>query len=257
MQPQFERLTDDQWKVIKLFLNHQRKRKHDLREIINAILWITRTGCQWRNLDKSYPPWESVYYYFGKWGKDGTWELICQSLNMVERIQLDREPTPSLGLVDSQSVKLSPMIFESRGVDGNKKINGRKRQVLVDVLGRLWKVKVHAAHQHDSPEGVGLLDDMPEHFPRLKKIMADKSYRGTFAQAVEKIGLVFEVPQRADGAIGFVVEAKRWVVERTFAWLNFFRRVVVDYERTPQSAQSFLLLANISMVIWRINWSGL
>lgn len=257
MQPQFERLTDDQWKVIQLFLNCQRKRKHDLRQIINAILWITRTGCQWRNLDTSFPPWESVYYYFGKWGKDGTWELMCQSLNMVERIQLDREPTPSLGFVDSQSVKLSPMIFECRGVDGNKKVNGRKRQILVDVLGRIWKVKVHAAHQHDSPEGVVLLDDLTDDLPRLKKIMADKSYRGTFAQAVEKIGVVFEVPQRQQGTKGFVVEAKRWVVERTFAWLNFFRRTVMDYEHTPQSAQSFLLLANISMVIWRIDWSEL
>ena len=254
MQPQFVRLTDDQWEGIKVFLNWQRKRKHDLREILNAILWITRTGCQWRNLDTSFPPWESVFYYFDKWGKDGTWELMSQSLNMVERIELEREPTPSLGLVDSQSVKLSPMIFESRGVDGNKNINGRKRQILVDVLGRLWKVKVHAAHQHDSPGGVDLLDDVLEQLPRLKKIMGDKSYRGTFAQAVEKIGLAFEVPFRDEGVKGFVVEAKRWVVERTFAWLNFFRRVVVDYEHTPQSAQSFLLLANISMVIWRINW---
>lgn len=257
MQPQFERLTDDQWKDIKLFLNWQRKRKHDLREILNAILWITRTGCQWRNLDSGFPPWESVYYYFVKWGKDGTWELMCQSLNMVERMQADRQPSPSLGFVDSQSVKLSPMIREQRGVDGNKKINGRKRQILVDVLGRIWKVKVHAAHKHDSPEGVVLLDELAEELPRLKKIMADKSYRGTFAEAVEKIGLDFEVPERKDGTKGFVVEAKRWVVERTFAWLNFFRRIVMDYEHTPQSAQSFLLLANISMVIWKIDWSGL
>jgi transposase len=257
MQPQFERLTDDQWKGIKHFLNSQRKRKYDLREILNAILWITRTGCQWRNMDKSFPPWESVYYYFDKWGKDGTWELLCQSLNMVERIQLDRQETPSLGFVDSQSVKLSPMLFKSRGVDGNKKINGRKRQILVDILGRLWKVKVHAAHLHDSPQGVDLLDELLEEIPRLEKIMADKSYRGTFAQAVEKIGLVFEVPHRPEGTVGFAVEAKRWVVERTFAWLNFFRRVVMDYERTPQSAQSFLLLANISIVIWRIDWSVL
>ena len=179
----------------------------------------------------------------------------CQSLNIVERIQLDREPTPSLGFVDSQSVKLSPMIFEYRGIDGNKKINGRKRQILVDVLGRLWKVKVHAAHQHDSPGGVDLLDDLSEQLPRLKKIMGDKSYRGTFAQAVEKLGLIFEAPVREDGVRGFAVEAKRWVVERSFAWLNFFRRVIKDYEHTPQSAQSFLLLANISMVIWRIDCS--
>lgn len=185
-------------------MNSQRKRKYDLREIINAILWITRTGCQWRNIDKSFPPWESVYYYFDKWDKDGTWEL-CQSLNMVERIQLDGEETPSPGFVDSQSVKLSPMLFKSRGVDGNKKINGRKRQILVDVLGRHWKVKVHTAHLHDSPQGVDLLAELPQ----LAKIMADKSYRGTFAQAVEKIEMVFEVPHRPEGTVGFAVEAKR------------------------------------------------
>lgn len=256
MQPKYERLTDDQWQDIKQFLNWQRKRRHDLREILNAILWITRTGCQWRNLESSFPPWESVYYYFVKWGNDGTWELMSQSLNMVERIQHERDPSPSLVFVDSQSVKLSPMIIEERGVDGNKNINGRKRQILVDVIGRIWNVCVHAAHKHDSPQGVELLDEIIENLPRLNKIMTDKSYRGTFAQAVEKLGLIFEVPQRKDGTKGFVVEAKRWVVERTFAWLNFFRRVVIDYERTIQSAQSFLFLANISMVISKIDWSA-
>ena len=130
MQPQFERLTDGQWEVMKLFLNWQRKRKHDLREIFNAILWITRTGCQWRNLDSSFPPWKSVYYYFEKWGKDGTLEKMCQTLNVLERLQLGREPTPSLGIVDSQSVKLSPMILEHT-------LNGRRRQILVDVIGRI------------------------------------------------------------------------------------------------------------------------
>lgn len=254
MQPRFERLTDDQWQIIKLFFNWQRKRRHDLQEILDAILWITRTGSQWRNLSSEFPPWESVYYYFVKWGRDGTWELICQALNTVERIQEDREATPSLGLVDSQSVKLSPRIGAERGLDGNKKINGRKRQILVDVKGRIWKASVHAANKHDSPHGVSLLVNVPDEMPRLKKIMADQSYRGTFAQAVEKLHLAFEIPCQEDGIIGFVVEAKRWVVERTFAWLNFFRRIVVDYERNPANAQSFLFIANISMVISKINW---
>lgn len=227
MQPRFERLTDDQWQIIKLFFNWQRKRRHDLQEILDAILWITRTGSQWRNLSSEFPPWESVYYYFVKWGRDGTWELICQALNTVERIQEDREATPSLGLVDSQSVKLSPRTGAERGLDGNKKINGRKRQILVDVKGRIWKASIHAANKHDSPHGVGLLVNVPDEMPRLKKIMADQSYRGTFAL---------------------------WVVERTFAWLNFFRRVVMDYERDPKNAQSFLFIANISMVISKIKW---
>lgn len=254
MQPQFERLTDDQWEVMKVFLNWQRKRKHDLREVLNAILWITRTGCQWRNLDSNFPPWKSVYYYFETWGKKGILEQMCQTINMTERIQLERSPDPSLLIVDSQSVKLSPMIFEDRGIDGNKKVNGRKRQILVDVIGRIWAAEVHAANQHDSIGGLPLLENLQVRMPCLEKIMADKSYRGTFAQAVEKMGFSFEVPKREDGTKGFVVEAKRWVVERTIAWLNFFRRVVVDYEHTTRSSVSFILLANISMVIWRIDY---
>lgn len=257
MQPQFQRLTDDQWEVIKVFLNWQRKRKHDLREVFNAILWITRTGSQWRNLDSSFPPWKSVFYYFETWGKKGILEQMSQSLTMVERVQLERAPEPSLLIVDSQSIKLSPMIFEDRGIDGNKKVNGRKRQILVDTIGRIWVADVHAAHHHDSPGGLTLLERLPKNLTRLKKIMGDKSYRGTFAQAVAERNLSFEIPFREGGVKGFVVEAKRWVVERTFAWLNFFRRVVVDYEHTTRNSVAFILLANISMVIWRIDYSSL
>ncbi|NUQ26848.1 MAG: IS5 family transposase [Saprospiraceae bacterium] len=257
MQAQFQCLTDDQWEVIKQFLNCQRKRAIDLREVFDAILWITRVGGQWRNLESRFPPWTAVYYYFYRWSKDGTLERINIALNMLERIQAKREPTPSLGLVDSQSVKLAPMIYEFRGVDGNKRINGRKRQILVDVLGRIWNMAIHAANVHDSPGGVPLLVNLKVTMPRLKKIMTDQSYRGTFCDAVEKLDIIFEIPHREEGQKGFVVEAKRWVVERTFAWLNFFRRLVIDYEHTPRSAQAFLILANISMVIWKIDYAQL
>ncbi len=257
MQAQFKCLTDDQWEVIKQFLNYQRKRSLDLREIFNAILWITKVGGQWRNLEERFPAWTAVYYYFYQWSKDGTLERINIALNMLERTQGKREATPSLVLVDSQSIKLAPMICEFRGIDGNKRINGRKRQLAVDVLGRIWKTTVHAANVHDSPGGVPLLVNLKAIMPRLKKIMTDQSYRGTFCEAVENQGIVFEVPRREEGQKGFVVEAKRWVVERSFAWLNFFRRLVIDYEHTPISAQAFLILANISMVIWKIDYAAL
>jgi transposase len=183
---------------------------------------------------------------------------MCQELNMLERIQKGREPTPSLLLADSQSVKLSPMIFEYRGIDGNKKVNGRKRQILTDaVFGRIWKAFVHAANQSDSKGGLGLLVGLEDTMPRLQKIMADRSYPGEFSQAVEEMDLVFEVPAREEGAKGFVVEAKRWMVERSFAWLNFFRRVVVDYEHTARSSAAFIMLANISMVLESIDYSEL
>ncbi len=258
MQAQYERLTDSPWEVIKPFVNWQRKRELSLRDVFDAILWITRTGAQWRNLDSQFPDWSAVYYYFDKWTHNKSLERIHIALNMLERIEQDRSPTPSLGLADSQSIKLAPMLVEARGIDGsprdgNKHVNGRKRHVLVDVLGRIWRTQVHAANGHDSPAGVNLLQEIKAMMPILKRIMADKSYRGSFAQAVEKKELIFEVPVRQEGQKGFVVEAKRWVVDRTFAWLNFYRRTVIDYERTTESTQSFLLLANISRVIWRID----
>lgn len=256
MQPKFKRLTDDQWEVIKLFLNWQRKRKLDLRAVFDAILFITRTGIQWRNLSETkFPDWQAVYYYYDKWKDQGTLEKINVTLNILERLQKGKESKPSLGLVDSQSITLTPM-NAIRGLDGNKKVNGRKRHVMVDVLGRIFATHVHPANQHDSPQGVNLLKYMEGFGERLEVIMGDKTYRGTFAKAVEAIGLKFEVPQRLEKVKGFVIEAKRWIVERTFAWLNFFRRVVKDYERTTKSSQSFLLLANISMCLWRIDFSA-
>ncbi|MEZ4927506.1 MAG: IS5 family transposase [Saprospiraceae bacterium] len=252
MTAQYERLTDSQWKVIKDYLPVQRKRRHDLRVIFDAILWITRTGSQWRNLDSGFPPWRAVYYYFDKWSNEGLLELINEALNRHERRALNRAVSPSLGLVDSQSVKLAPMIYEYRGIDGNKKINGRKRQLLTDVLGRIWRVHVHPANEHDSPAGIELLDNIQQRMNRLEKIIGDKAYRGSFADQIQGMGIEFQVPQRPKGIKGFVVEAKRWVVERTIAWLNFFRRVVVDYEHTPRNSAAFLYLANISMVLGKI-----
>jgi len=252
MTSKFARLTDDQWEVIKEFLPVQRKRRHNLRIIFNAILWITRTGAQWRNLDTSFPPWRAVYYYFDRWTKEGRIAQINLHLNRLERSKLKRSPSPSLGLVDSQSVKLSPMIFEYRRTDGNKNINGRKRQILTDVLGRIWQAWVHPANEQDSPAGIQLLNNCKEQMKLLEKIIGDKAYRGSFAKAVEQQGLLFEVPQRAENVKGFVIETKRWVVERTFAWLNFFRRVVVDYEHTPRNSVSFIYMANISMVLAKI-----
>ena len=127
MVAQFRELSDSQWQVIQEFLPVRRKRRLDLRQVVNAIFWIVRTGTQWRNLDRSYPKWTAVYRYFYIWSNDGTWETINVALNIIERQRQEREPTPSLTCVDSQSVKLAPMIFEDKGLDGNKKVNGRRR----------------------------------------------------------------------------------------------------------------------------------
>lgn len=250
MQRQYTPLTNNQWKVIKQFLNWKRKRKHSLRKMLDAIFYVNRTGIQWRNLSETrFAPWNAVYYYFYQWSRDGTIDKINHALNELERLKKGRKPLPSLGLADSQSIKLAPMIYEDRGIDGNKKVNGRKRHILTDTLGRIYGVHLHAANLHDSPQGVELLDDLKMILTGLDTIMADKTYRGSFAKAVEQLGIKFKVPERLDGIKGFVVEAKRWVVERSFAWLNFYRRTVVDYEHTVESSAAHIKLANINMAM--------
>ena len=257
MTKQYTRLTDDQWEFIREFLPVQRKRRHDLRIIMDAILWITRTGSQWRNLDSQFPPWSAVYYYFYNWTKEGRICWLNEAMNIYERILIDRCPSPSLGIVDSQSVKLAPMIYEDRGIDGNKKVNGRKRQILVDILGRIWGATVHPANLHDGGGAVELLPDAKNRMARIKKILGDHAYSGVFAKACQEMEIEFEKPIRDPDAVGFKPESKRWIVERTFAWLNFYRRVVMDYEHTTDSAISFLFLANISMVLGKIDSYGL
>ena len=262
MTKQYARMTDSQWAEVTQYLPLKRTRKHDLRDVLDAILWLVRTGCQWRNLDTQFPPWKSVHYYFSKWSKDGTLETINDALNRKERQLLpDREETPSLLLVDAQSVRLLPMIGSHRGIDGGKWINGRKRSILTDTLGRIWRVEVCAANIHDGVAGCELVyPDFTGQMENAEKILGDIAYKGQFADLVERLDRVaFECPSRPQGSKGFVVEAKRWVVERTFAWLNFFRRVIKDYERTVENSVGFLLAANIQMVlssIQRLNESN-
>ena len=250
MQPQFERLTDDQWEVIKHFLDWQRKRKLDLREVFDAVLYVTRTGTQWPNLHQTnFPAWTAVYYYFDEWKKQGILERINLALNQLERLHVGREATPSLASVDSQGVELAPMIYEDWGIDGHKKINGRKRHIPVDTLGRIYAVCVEAANVHDAPGDRPLLDRAGARGDRLITILGDSAYRKRFADAALERGIIVEIPERPEGTEGFVVEAKRWVVERSFAWLNFYRRLVIDREYTVERSACFVLLANISMIL--------
>lgn len=249
-------MTDSQWAEVTQYLPVKRKRKYELRAVLDAILWLARTGCQWRNLDTQFPPWKSVHYYFSKWSTNGTMETINDALNRKERELLpDREESPSLLLVDAQSVRLLPMIGSHRGIDGGKWINGRKRSIITDTIGRIWRVEVCAANIHDGVAGCELLyPDLSGQMERAEKILGDNAYTGQFADLVHELDwVIFECPSRPPGSKGFVVEAKRWVVERTFAWLNFFRRVIKDYERTVENSAGFLLAANIQMVLSSID----
>ena len=253
MTKQFSKLTDSQWDAISPFLNLKRKRKHDLRQIINIILWLLRTGGQWRNLPQEWPNWQAVYYYFDQWKQDGTFERINTALNQLDRQRVGKEAYPSVLCIDSQSVKLSPMIWEYRGIDANKLVNGRKRQLVVDTQGRLWVANVHAANQADGPAAISLIGDILWRVgERLEKVYGDQSYNGVFAKALSDCSIDFEKASRPESAQGFVPVAKRWVVERSISWTNFFRRIVKDYEYTLLSSVSWLYLANIQLMLQRI-----
>jgi transposase len=250
MREKFEKLTDSQWEVMAAFLPVQRKRKNDLRQVVDAIRWLNETGSQWRNLPDCFPAWDAVYYYFRRWKHDGTLECLNIGLNMLERWAWGKEETPSLACADSQSIKVAPFIKEDKGVDGNKKINGRKRQVLVDTLGLVWAVFVHAASGNDSLWGCPLIERVEGVCERLKKILVDKAYKGKFIEAASRIlGIEVEISSKPPSERGFVPVKWRWVSERTFGWFNFFRRLSKDYEKTVESSEAWILWANCQMII--------
>ena len=225
---------------------------------MDAILYILRTGCQWRNLPNVYPNWQAVFWYFSKWKKTNIFADINISLNKQDRKNNGRDENPAIFSIDSQSVKLSPMIWENRGIDAHKKVNGRKRQLLpgrraVDSSGRLWFARIHAANLHDGAAALGFMPDIICQNERLVKIYGDQAYAGVFADEIEKYEIKFEKAAKPESSKGFVPVAKRWVVERTIAWSNFFRRIVKDYEYTVSSSTGWLYLANIQIMLQRIH----
>ena len=250
MREKFKKLSDSQWEVMAEFLPVQRKRKIDLRHVVDSIRWLNETGSQWRNLPECFPAWDAVYYYFRKWKHDGTVYFLNIGLNILERNAWGKEDTPSLICIDSQSVKVAPFIKNDKGIDGNKKVNGRKRQVLVDTLGLVWAVFVHAANGNDSVYGCPLLEQIEGLCERLKKILVDRGYEGRFIEFVrQKLGIEAEVSSRPPTERGFVPVKWRWVSERTFGCFNFFRRLSKDYEKTVESAEAWILWANCQMII--------
>ena len=253
MQIQYERLTDSQWEVMADFLPVKRKRQTNLRDVVDAIRWIVRTGIQWRNLDDRFPKWTCVTYYFYKWQVDGTLEAMNVGLNILERMALDKNPEPLLLCVDSQSVKSTPFVSQCKGIDGNKRINGRKRQVMVDTLGLVWAVVVHAANESDAKMGCELLKRSTRVLKPIAKILVDGGYQGDFFEvAKELLEAEVEISSKPPSAKGFVPVKWRWVSERTFGWFNFFRRLSKDYEKTVESSAAMILWANCQIII--SNW---
>ncbi len=253
MQEKFHELLDSQWEIIEKVLDDQRERQHSLRTIINAILWINYTGCQWRNLDSKYPPWQSVYYYFRKWKFNGMWEEIVDVLIVKERRRQEREDSPSLLAFDSQSSKKVAFIDLDTGIDGGKKVNGRKRHLAVDTLGLPWAIYVSAANVSDNQGGCQLIDQLKGKVPRMQKIAADHGYKDTFIDYInEQTNWEVEIVQRPESTKGFVPEKNRWMVERTYGWFNFRRRLCRDYEKTAESSEAMIRIATISFLINRL-----
>jgi len=253
MQTQFNELTDAQWNLIMPYLPMNRKRKHDLRIMFNAILWINRVGGQWRNLDSRYPYWQIVYYYFRIWTKLGIIDTINTELVKLERIRQGKSSEPSANTIDSQTVKIAPFIPEDKGIDGGKKINGRKRHIITDTLGLVIAIVVTAANVHDGVTACTFFNQVINRFRKTKCIFADHSYKGQFKKLMDKNDIKLEIAAKPESAKGFVPVKIRWVVERTFGWMNFFRRLSKDYERKVQNSESMIYLAQIQIILNRLD----
>jgi len=247
---------DGEWALIEPLLPRSRlgrPRKHDLRTIVDAILYILATGVQWRALPKDFPPRSTVQGYFYRWRDDGTWHRINARLVAQARQALGRNTVPSAGIIDSQSAPTTES-GGPRGVDAGKRIKGRKRHIVTDTQGFLLAVLVHPANIQDCHGAVPLLRALRRAFPKLRYIFADRVYRGDqLPTALADCGKwTIEIVQRQPGVKGFQLLPRRWVVERTFAWLCRCRRLAKDFEATTASATAWLLLANVRLLSRRL-----
>jgi transposase len=253
-------VTDRQWELVEPLLPDPplgpagRPVVHDKREIVNAILYHVRAGGAWRMLPKDLPPWQTVYGYFRDWSNDGTLQALHDALREQVRVKESRGAEPSAGIVDSQSLKGADTVpTASRGFDAGKRINGRKRHIVVDTIGLMLVVMVTAASVQDRNGAESILERLHRALGSVRHIFADGGYQGALIEFAKRSWeIVVEVVKKPADQLGFAVLPRRWVVERTFSWLMRWRRLVRDYERLPATHEAMVHVAMIGLMLNRL-----